>query len=465
MADVSAYDYIIVGSGTSGAIAACLLQEAGAKCLLLESGRHFKTEEFPLPESEYTPQMYWGGGAEFNTNADLAFLRGKCVGGGSVINGALMDRFDDVALNDFKNDSGVDFFTEAALDAHYTFAEENIGLQTIPDEHRNNNAKLFIKAMDNCGHTWKPLRRCQTDCATDQGNDCISCLGGCHRRSKQTMMDTYVPRAERAGLEVRDFVHIDTVEHAADGVTLHGTEKGAKTTFRAPKVILAMGAFGTTQVLLNSNFKSKFAALGSRFAMHPQFMNFAIFDEPIDSHKGVLQGVKSLDPEFRKKGFKLENVFAPPVAIAVLLQKTGMDLQNFMMKYRNLACIEVAVRDENLGTLSVKRNGRLQIHKRMSDQDTRRRDDGMRTVHEMFASLQPREIVHCPWGFGLHLMGGCRIGTDGADAVVCPTFQLHDHPNLYVGDSSIFPNAPGINPALTIMALTHRMTQGILSSN
>jgi len=31
---------------------------------------------------------------------------------------------------------------------------------------------------------------------------------------------------------------------------------------------------------------------------------------------------------------------------------------------------------------------------------------------------------------------------------------LHEDKNIYCADSSIFPNAPGINPSLTIMALS-----------
>lgn len=458
------HDVIVIGSGTSGAIAACLLQEAGAKCLMLEAGRRFRTEEFPLPESEYTPQMFWGGGAEFNTRFNLAFLRGRGLGGGSLVNGALMDRFDDVALDDWRSASGVDFFTEAGLDGDYTRAEQGIALETIPDHHRNNNAKLFIRAMENCGHVWKPLRRCQRDCGTEKGNDCIACLGGCHRGSKQTMMDTYIPRAEAAGLEIRDRVFVHRLEHRADGVTLHATRAGAPETYHAPRVVLAGGTFGTVQLLLNSGLGATLPALGKGFAMHPQFMNFAIFDEPVDAHKGVLQGVKSLDPGFRKRGFKLENVFAPPIAIAVLLQRIGPDLLRFMKQYRHLACVEVAVRDENTGVMKVDRGGRLRVHKRMTDQDTRRMRDGFETVRQMFASLNPREIVQSPWGFGLHLMGGCAIGPDPEHAVVSPEFRVHGLPNLHVADGSVFPNAPGINPALTIMALTHRMVRGMLDN-
>ncbi len=458
------YDYIIAGSGTSGAIAACRLQESGAKCLLLEAGRRFRTEEFPMPEGDYTPQMFWGGGAEFNTQCDLAFLRGRGVGGGSLVNDALMDRFDAVALDDWRAESGVSFFSEAGMDPHYHFAETNIVLQTIPLEHRNKNAQIFCQALENRGHQWKQLRRCQSDCATGEGNDCITCLGGCHRKSKQTMMDTYIPRAEAAGLKVEEHVLLHRLDYAKDGVTLHGERAGVPVSFKAPKVILATGAFGSTQLLLRSGFQKRFPSLGTKISMHPQFLSFAVFDEPVDSHKGAMQSVASNDPVFRKAGYKLENVFAPPIALAVLYQRIGPELLRFMRKYRHLACLEVAVRDEHTGVLKVNGKGRLQIHKNLTAQDKNRAKAGHDLVQEMFSSMNPREIIQCPWGFGLHLMGGCAIGTDGAKSVVDPEFRIHDHPNLYIADGGVFPNAPGINPALTIMALTHRMTEGILAN-
>ena len=86
----SKYDYIVIGSGSSGGVAAFLLQQSGAKCLLLEAGKHYTRKDFPMRESEYTPRLFWGGGAEFNPDYSMAFLRGRCVGGGSVVNQAMM---------------------------------------------------------------------------------------------------------------------------------------------------------------------------------------------------------------------------------------------------------------------------------------------------------------------------------------------------------------------------------------
>ncbi|MBI3118916.1 MAG: GMC family oxidoreductase [Candidatus Hydrogenedentes bacterium] len=462
MAEQKQYDFIVIGSGSSGAVAAYWLQQGGAKVLMLEAGVHYRTPDFPMPEHRYSSRLFWGGGVEYNTRCNLFFLRARCVGGTSIVNGALMDRFDDVALDDWKTASGIDYFSEAALDEHYTVAEQNIALEMIPDEQRNNNALSFIRGMENIGRVWKPIRRCQNNCGIEEGNDCIACLGGCHRGSKQSMLVTYIPRAQHLGLELISQFHVDRLDYHPEGVTVHGGENGNARSFKAPKVVLACGALGNTQLLLRSGFKPQLPALGTRFCMHPQYMNFALFKDPVDAHKGVLQGAKSLDPEFRRQGFKLENVFAPPISVAILFRKVGRDLHEFMRQYRHMASIEVCVRDEATGRIDIDRNGKLRVHKELTGQDRQRAENGRDAVHRLFASLQPEAIVHSPFYFGLHLMGGCPIGTDGTTSVVNPEFQVHNHAHLHTADSSVFPNAPGINPALTIMALSHKMAMGLL---
>jgi choline dehydrogenase-like flavoprotein len=64
------------------------------------------------------------------------------------------------------------------------------------------------------------------------------------------------------------------------------------------------------------------------------------------------------------------------------------------------------------------------------------------------------EIIPGNIAIGLHLMGGCNMGIDARRSVVSPEFKLHGFDRIYAADSSIFPNAPGINPSLTIMALS-----------
>nr|WP_285903244.1 GMC family oxidoreductase [Alkalimarinus sediminis] len=99
----------------------------------------------------------------------------------------------------------------------------------------------------------------------------------------------------------------------------------------------------------------------------------------------------------------------------------------------------------------------------MADADWQRANAGLQVVETLFNTLGAREVMKSPIKIGLHLMGGCTLGKDGQHSVVNERFQVHDHPNLFIADSSIFPSAPGINPALSIMALAHKASEHILA--
>ena len=453
------YDYIIVGAGTAGGVLSYNLIKSGAKCLLIEAGKHFTKETFPTAEADASAQMYWGGGIEFSNDAQMAFLRGKLVGGGSVVNQALMDRFDDIALNDWKDESGVGFFNKADMEPFYEAAESMIALHKFQAEERTRNAELFVEGCEACGYKWHFLRRAQKDCAFSKYNDCIACLGGCHRDSKQSTLVTYIRDAEKLGLKVQSNTTIEQINKSDDGVVLFAKSNGDDLTFKAENVILSGGAFGTTSLLLKSGFKKQRPSIGRYFATHPQFMFFGLYDELINAHKGMFQSVASKDPRFRKRGFKLENVFAGTASVAMLYTGFGADHLEFMKHYNRMTCAEVAVRDENAGEILVDKKGKLIIKKELTEQDRTRMNDGVGVLKEILAASGAKRVVESPLYFGLHLMGGVRMGTDPITSAVDPDFRLKDQKNIFVCDSSIFPNAPGINPALTIMALAHKLSQ------
>lgn len=453
------YDYVIVGSGTAGGLLAHNLTQAGARCLLIEAGKNFRKETFPRLEGDASAQMYWGGGFELSHDASMAFLRGKVVGGGSIVNQGLMDRFDEVAFDDWRTESGVDFFSLAAMEPYYDAVEAKLALHTFTAVERNRNAEKFVAGCEACGYEWKYLRRGQGDCGLEEGNDCIGCLNGCHRDSKQSSMVVFVRPAEALGLELVAETMVEWVEPIGDEVRVHTTQAGGKKTYQARRLILSGGALGTTGLLLRSGLKPRFPALGKYFASHPQFMFFAIYDEEINAHEGYFQTVNSKDPRFRPRGFKLENVFAGPASSALLFTGYGRAHHDIMRQYRHMACAEVAIRDENAGEITVGGNGRLTIKKPLTDQDRRRMKDGTSVLKEILVATNPRQVLESPLYFGLHLMGGSRMGVDPATSVVEPDYRLRGFDNIYVCDSSLYPNAPGINPALTVMALAQRLSE------
>jgi cholesterol oxidase len=53
-----------------------------------------------------------------------------------------------------------------------------------------------------------------------------------------------------------------------------------------------------------------------------------------------------------------------------------------------------------------------------------------------------------------HILGGCPFGANDQEGVVDLDCQIHNYPGLYVVDGSIIPANPGVNPSLTITALS-----------
>ncbi|MBT8352255.1 MAG: GMC family oxidoreductase, partial [Deltaproteobacteria bacterium] len=371
--------------------------------------------------------------------------------------------FDKDALSSWKEVSGVDFFNIEDMAPWYDKAESEIAIQEIPAKFRNKNAQIFEQGFKNLGYESAPLRRAQSNCHLEEGNCCIECLNGCRIGSKQSTPETVLKRALEKGLSLVSGVEVtQVVEKAGDLKVIGKDKKGGHTTYRAKNLVLSGGAIGNARLLLNSGFDKKLPRIGHDFYCHPQFMSFGLYEEKIDSHQGAFQAFKSDDKGFRKNGFKLENVYAGPESIALLFPGFGKTHHQSMEQLSHFACIEVCTRDTNPGQIKVNRKGKALIQKVQNKEDLSRQAKGTKIIQEIFASTGAKNIVHGKFGIGLHLMGCCTIGTDPQKSVIDPEFRMHGFKNIFCADSSIFPNAPGINPSLTIMALSKKAAESIL---
>ena len=53
-----------------------------------------------------------------------------------------------------------------------------------------------------------------------------------------------------------------------------------------------------------------------------------------------------------------------------------------------------------------------------------------------------------------HILGGCPMGTSKENGVVDKEFKAFGYPNMYIIDGTIIPCNLGVNPSLTITALS-----------
>lgn len=80
----------------------------------------------------------------------------------------------------------------------------------------------------------------------------------------------------------------------------------------------------------------------------------------------------------------------------------------------------------------------------------------------VFNALGVSMIEHSDDFFGAgHVIGTCRMGADAKTSVVNADLRAHDHSNLFVVGSSVFPTAGTANPTLTLSALSLRAAETI----
>ena len=73
-------DVVIVGSGVAGSFWALKLARAGVSATVLEAGKEDPGNAYPTDELAGNGELYWGGGVELNSAADLGLLRPRVVG-------------------------------------------------------------------------------------------------------------------------------------------------------------------------------------------------------------------------------------------------------------------------------------------------------------------------------------------------------------------------------------------------
>ena len=87
----------------------------------------------------------------------------------------------------------------------------------------------------------------------------------------------------------------------------------------------------------------------------------------------------------------------------------------------------------------------------------------LRGAHaDIFGLLGATGIEHRDGAEGAgHIIGTARMGADPKSSVVDPDLRSHDHPNLFILGSAVFPTSAVANPTLTIAALSLRAVEPV----
>jgi cholesterol oxidase len=73
-------------------------------------------------------------------------------------------------------------------------------------------------------------------------------------------------------------------------------------------------------------------------------------------------------------------------------------------------------------------------------------------VNGIAQNVLPEILLNMP--MTAHILGGCPLGYSSREGVVNERFEVHNYPNMYILDGSIIPCNLGVNPSLSITALS-----------
>ena len=487
-------DVVVIGSGAGGSIAAAKLSAAGARVVIVEEGWHLAPGEFTSDEGQSYARLYQEAAARSTTDGAIRILQGRSVGGGTTVNWMTSLRVPESTLRHWQRVHGVENIDSTILAPHFREIERRLNVHPPEDPDISPSNRILQRGLDALGWHSTRLPRNTRDC-TNIG----LCGLGCPTDAKRTATLTWIADALDSGASLVSRARVDRVIHSgatASGVegTRLGPDDQPVGTFavRARTVVVAGGAINTPALLLRSGFDSP--NLGRRTWLHPVFPVLAEYDEVIDPWKGSPQSVASNELLDRgdRMGFFMETPPIYPVNAASVLPAVGARHRELMATIpRSVAIIAICVdgfhRDESGGVVTVDRHDRARLHYPIV---ARLREAGMaamtaaarvhlaagarvvRTLHndpleiraesDLLKIAGVRIRANAQTILSAHPMGGCAMGRDPKTSVVDSRGRSHTVRNLWVCDGSLFPTSLGVNPMLTIYALSSLCADEIL---
>ena len=166
----------------------------------------------------------------------------------------------------------------------------------------------------------------------------------------------YVPEVLERGGGIVSCAPVDRVQFEGDraigvsGRFRHPQTRanGARFTARARKgVVVAASVTHTPVILRNSGIRGP---VGEGFRGHPGTGVFGVYDEPVDSNRGVTQGWGSTELRATER-IKLETLAIPMEMAISRMQGGGRTFMERVVRYRHLAMWVHALRARAVGTV------------------------------------------------------------------------------------------------------------------
>ena len=465
--DGAAVDVVVIGSGPGGAVTAARCAEAGLSTLMIEEGAHHPVDSAPPFSQREFLQKYRNAGVSVAVGRrKLAFVEGRCVGGGSEINRGLYHRAPAYVLDDWARQLDIDDLSLASLTPHFEACEATARVEYLSGDPPGISSRLHAGAKQLGWSSIEAPRLFRYDGLAGGGR-------------KQSMSETFVPRFLRAGgclmadtraqrlRLIAGKWHIDARYTLPSGAVQMGT-------IVTDQVFVACGAVQSAALLRRSGITHN---VGNTLRFHPMLKIVAQFDDLVNS-PGALDPVHQIK-EFEPKFGMGCSISQRPLLAMTLAGRAGHS-ETVEQDWQAMGIYYV----QTIGGVATVRNlpgfADPFLRVRWTAEDLTTLAEGLTRLAEvLFAAgavrLYPavagypilasmddvRNLPRCFKGTdgsitSVHVFASCPMGENRALTATNSFGRVHGADGLYLADASILGGPTIVNPQGTVMAIAHR---------
>jgi choline dehydrogenase-like flavoprotein len=419
----NSYDVIVVGSGPGGATVAKEMAQRGKKVLIVEWGNKAPIRGWM---TQFAMNAFIPGKSALFTNNFLAMVRAIVTGGSTVY-------YYGTAF-----DPPVDMLKSHGIDITKEIEEIRKELPTspLPDSLIGPMANRIMESAQDLGYDWKKMPKfiypdkCKPDC--------FRCNYGCPEGAKWGGQ-MFVDEALGNNAEIINKAKVTKViieNNKAVGVEYKQKRKVHQAF--APLVVVSAGGIGSPMILRESGIEGA----GYDYFFDPLITVMGA----VDDIKGGREIPMATGIHMDDEGYVMTDMTVPFTINTIFNAETFRFDQ--LHNHKKTLSIMVKAKDSLGGKLS-KRGG---VRKKLAEKDKNKLFRGYARAREILANAGAKDIRKS-WYLAAHPGGTVKVG-EFLDSNLKTEFD-----NLYVCDCSVIPEAWGLPPTFTLVALGKRLVK------